>query len=163
MVLKQRGLSLVELLIATALGTLLLAGMAQVVRLGERARAPLHDAGEALYQGRFALQRVTAAARATAASAVVVTPPAKTSGNWFGSTYFCVNAGASLVETTSADTGCTGTTVIADRVSAFSVALPASAGGSDGEAVDVSLTLTGPGGGGATTLTERVRLGGGLK
>ncbi|MBK7616685.1 MAG: prepilin-type N-terminal cleavage/methylation domain-containing protein [Burkholderiales bacterium] len=156
----QRGMTLVEVLIAAAVGALLLAALAPVARLGGQASAPLRDTSEALYQGRFALQRVAAAAAATAPAAVLP-PPAKSSGNWFGTVMFCVNATGSLVETTPSDTSCSGSTVIAERVSAFSVAVPATAGASDGEVADVSLTLTGPGGGGAITLGERMRLGGG--
>ena len=158
----QRGMTLVEVLLAAAVGALLLAALTQVARLGGQARAPLHDTSEALYQGKFALQRMAAAAAATA-PAVLLPPPAKTSGNWFGGVMFCVNTAGKLIETIPGDTGCTGSTVIAERVSAFSVAVPASAGASDGEMAEVSLSLTGPGGGGAVTLTERLRLGGGLQ
>ncbi len=159
---KQRGMTLVELLVAAAVGALLLAALVQVARLGTQARAPLHDTSEALYQGKFAMQRISAAA-AAAAPAALLTPGAKTSGNWFGTVMFCVNAAGSLIETTPADTACAGSTVVAERVSAFTVAVPATAGASDGEVADVSLSLTGPGGGGATTLAERMRLGGGLQ
>jgi prepilin-type N-terminal cleavage/methylation domain-containing protein len=158
----QRGMTLVEVLVASAIGALLLAALAQVARLGEQVRAPLRDSGEALYQGKFAMQRINAAADA-AAPAALLTPAAKTSGNWFGTVMFCVNTAGSLVETVPTDSACTGSTVIAERVSAFSVAVPATAGASDGEVAEVSLTLTGPDGGGAITLGERMRLGGGLK
>lgn len=158
----QRGMTLVELLIASAIAAALLAAVAQVARLGEQARTPLHDTGEALYQGKFAMQRVSLAAAATAPAAVL-TPAANSSGNWFGTVMFCVNTASSLIETTTTDTGCTGSTVIAERVSAFTVAVPATAGGSDGEVADVSLSLSGPGGGGAVAVSERMRLGGGTQ
>jgi prepilin-type N-terminal cleavage/methylation domain-containing protein len=158
----QRGMTLVEVLLAAAVGALLLGALVQVAHLDTQARAPLRDTGEALYQAKFALQRMAAAAAATAPAALPP-PPAKSSGSWFGTVMFCVNAAGSLIETTPTDTGCAGSTVIAERVSAFSVAVPATAGASDGEVAEVSLSLAGPGGGGATTLSERMRLGGGLK
>jgi len=159
---RQRGLSLAELLVATAIGTALLATLGAVARQTALARAPLRDVNEALYQGRFALQRLTLAAKATAPKALLPAA-ANTSGSWFGTVYFCVNAAKALVESTSTDTGCTGTQVIADNVSAFSVVAPAAAGGLDAQAADLSLTLSGPNGAGTLTLNERVRLGGGTK
>jgi len=157
-----RGMTLVEVLVATAIGAMLLAALGALAREGVQADAPLRDTGESLYQGRFALQRVVAAGWATAPGPLLPAP-ANTSGGWFGSVYFCVNAAKSLVETTSTDTACTGTQVIAERVGAFSIAAPAGAGALDAESADVSLTLTGPNGGGALTLTEHLRLGEGLR
>lgn len=157
-----RGLTLVELLVATAIGALLLAGLSSVARQGVRARAQTRDGSEAVYQARFALQRVAAAAKATAPRALLP-PPANTSGDWFSPAAFCVNGAGALIETTTADTGCTGTQVIAERVSSFSAALPAGAGALDSVTAVVGVTLTGPGGGAALTLSERVRLGGGVQ
>ena len=123
---------------------------------------PIHDAGEAAYQARFALSRLGKVAQAVAPHALLPAP-ANTSGNWFSPAYFCVNANAALVETVTTDTGCTGTQVVAERVSAFSVGAPPGSGPVDAQMVDVGVTLKGPSGGGAITLSGRLRLGGGLQ
>ena len=162
MVVSQRGVSLVELLVATAIGALLLAGLTSVAREGVRSRSLSRDTSEAVYQARFSLQRVGAAAWAAAPHSLLP-PAANTSGDWFGTVSFCVNGAAALIETTTSDTGCTGTQVIAERVGSFGVALPAGAGPLEAVAAVVSVTLAGSGGGGALTLSERVRLGGGVQ
>lgn len=159
---RCRGLTLIEMLIATAIGTLLLAGLSSVARQALLSRTQVRDTGEAAYQARFALQRVVAAAKGTAPH-TLLPPAANTSGNWFSPAYFCVNGASTLVETTAADTGCTGTQAIAERVSSFSATLPTGTSALDAVSAVVAITLTGPGGGAAITLTERVRLGGGLQ
>lgn len=159
---RARGLALIELLIATAVGALLLASLVSVARLGLRSRAHTRARSESAYQARFALQRVAAAAKATAPRALLP-PAANTSGDWFSPTYFCVNAAAALIETTAADTGCSGTQVIAERVSSFSASLPAGSGALDTLTALVAVSLDGPGGEGPITLSERVRLGGGVQ
>ena len=155
------GFTLVELLIATAIGALLLAGLSSVARQGVLSRAKVRDNSEAVYQARFALQRVAAAAKATAPH-TLLPPAANTSGNWFDPAYFCVNAASALIETITTDTGCSGTKVIAERVNSFSATLPAGAGALDAVTAVVAVTLNVPG---DTPLTfnERVRLGGGVK
>ena len=75
-------MTLVELLIATAIGALLLAGLTSVARQGVLSRSLARDRSEAVYQARFALQRIAAAAKATAPH-TMLTPAANTSGNWF--------------------------------------------------------------------------------
>lgn len=154
-------MTLVELLIATAIGALLLAGLTSVARQGVQSRAMTRDNDEAIYQARFALQRVVAAARATAPH-TLLPPAAKTSGNWFDPAYFCVNAASALIETTTADTGCTGTQVIAERVSDLAATLPIGAGALDSMTAVVAVTLDVPGGA-ALTYSERMRLGGGTQ
>ena len=159
---RSLGLTLVELLVATAIGALLLTGLTSVARQTVLSRAQVRDAGEAAYQAGFALQRVVAAAKGTAPHSLLP-PAANTSGDWFSPAYFCVNGAGTLVETTTTDTGCSGAQVIAERVSSFSVALPSGAGALESVSAVVAVTLTGPGGGAPITLTERVRLGGGVQ
>ena len=74
---------------------------------------------------------------------------------------FCRNASNELIETTTTDTTCTGTTVIASNVTAFSAQLPSGAGPVDKPAGVLSLTLTHSAAAQAVTLTTSVRLGGG--
>lgn len=158
--LRTRGLSLLELLVATAIGALLLAGLTSVARHGALARVQTRDGSEAIYQARFALQRVAAAARATAPR-TLLPAPANTSGDWFSPARFCVNGAGALIETVTTDTGCTATQVVAERVSNFSVALPSGAGALEALTAVVAITVSGPGGGATVTLDERMRLGGG--
>lgn len=158
----DRGFTLFELLIATAIGALLLAGLSTVAREGVLSRAQTRDTSEAVYQARFALERVSAAAKGTAPHSLLA-PAVNTSGGWFDPAYFCVNAAGALIETTTTDTGCTGSQVIAERVSSFSATMPSGASALDAMAAVVAVTLTVPGSGGTLTLSERVRLGGGVK
>lgn len=155
------GFTLVELLIATAIGALLLAGLSSVARLGVLSRTKVRDNSEAVYQARFALQRVAAAAKATAPH-TLLPPAANTSGNWFDPAYFCVNPASALVETIVTDTACSGTQVIAERVSSFSATQPVGAGALDAMTAVVAVTLNVPGNT-PLSFSERVRLGGGTK
>ena len=159
---RESGITLAELLIATAIGAMLLAGLTSVAREGVTSRAQARDSSEAVYQARFALQRIVATAKATAPH-TMLTPAANTSGNWFDPTYFCVNAAKALIETTTTDTGCTGTQVIAERVNSLSATLPVGAGALEAMTAVVALTLDVPASGTPLTLSERVRLGGGVK
>jgi hypothetical protein len=87
----------------------------------------------------------------------------QTSGDWFSPAFFCVNASAALIETTTADSSCSGTRVIAERVTSFGVELPAAAGPLDGVSVRVAIRVSGPSGGAPIELSERLRLGGGTQ
>jgi prepilin-type N-terminal cleavage/methylation domain-containing protein len=159
---RCRGFTLFELLAAVAIGAVLLAGLGSVARESVQAGSHTRDTAEAVYQGKFALQRVAAAARATAPRSLLA-PAANTSGNWFDPLHFCVNGAGALVETTTADTGCAGTKIIAARVATFTAAVPAGSGALDSSSASITITLTVPGGGTTVTLSERVRLGGGVQ
>jgi len=159
---SQCGLTLLELLIATAIATLIFAALNSVVSLGLRAQAAGVPARELLYQGQFAMERMVRKAHATAPK-LLTAPAADTTDTVFAPAKFCRNAGNQLVETTTADTGCTGTTVIANNVTAFSAALPSGAGPVDRPLVVLSLTLTHVDAAQPVTLTTSVRLGGGTQ
>ncbi len=166
--LPQRGVTLIELLIAVALGAILLAALNSLVKLGLDAQAEGRNTNELAYQGRFALERMAARARATAPK-VLASPAANTTGNWFapaGCTgaacvMYCLNAGSQLIETTTADTTCSGSTVIAMNVGAFSATLPAGMGPADRSLAVVSLTLANAGS--TLALSSSMRLGGGTQ
>jgi len=157
----QRGITLVELLLATAISAILLASINSLVKLGLDAQSAGRGSNELAFQGRFALQRITDQARTTAPT-VLTSPAANTTGNWFAPAMFCRNASNQLVETTTTDTTCTGTTVIAGNVNAFSATLPASMGAVDRSIAVVSLTLT-DAASNTTTLSSSIRLGGGTQ
>ncbi len=169
----QRGLTLIELLIAIVIAAFILAALNSVVTLGLNAQASGRQANELVYQGRFALDRMAARARSTAPKPLT-TPPAGTppsdgtTGDWFsvpGSlVMYCRNStNKQLVETVVTDTDCTSPTgaVIANNVTAFSAQLPAGAGPVDDPVATLSLTLQTAGAPAAVTLTTSVRLGGG--
>lgn len=155
-------MTLAELLVATALGALLLTGLSSVAREGVRSKSLVRNTAEAAYQARFALQRVAAAAKATAPH-TLLPPAANTSGKWFEPVYFCVNGAAALIETTVTDTTCSGTQVIAERVAGFAATLPAGADALDAVSAVVAVTMNVPDGGAPLVFAERMRLGGGVK
>ncbi len=153
----QRGLTLIELLIAMALAAFVLAALNSVATLGLNAQASGRQANELVYQARFALDRMAAKARSTAPKLLSAPSPAGTTGNWFSPTLYCLN-GNQLVETV---TYCSGGAVIANNVTAFSAQLPAGAGPVDDPVATLSLTLQIPGAPTTVTLSTSVRLGGG--
>jgi prepilin-type N-terminal cleavage/methylation domain-containing protein len=154
-----QGFTLVELMLAIAAGAFVLAALSSVLTAALQAQAWSRSANEFSYQGRFALDRMVARARATAPHSLA-TPAAGTTGSWFAPTMYCRNAGAQLIETSTGDSGCTGASVIASNVSAFTAQLPAGAGPLDSVA-RLSLTLSDAASGQTVTLVTSVRLGGG--
>lgn len=157
---NQAGLTLLELMIAVAIGALVLAALNSVVSLGLRAQAAGGQANELLYQGQFALERMVGAGRSVAPK-LLTAPAANSTGDWFAPAKYCRNASNRLIETTTTDAACTGTTVIAANVTAFSAQLPSGAGPVDKPAGVLSLTLTHSAAALPLTLTTSVRLGGG--
>jgi len=157
----QRGITLIELLLATAVSAILLASISSLVKLGLDAQSAGRGGNELAYQGRFALERITDKARATAPTPLT-TPLADTTGTWFAPAMFCRNAGNQLIETTAADTTCTGTSVIASNVSAFSASLPVDMGAVDRSIAVISLTLA-DAANNTISLSTSVRLGGGTQ
>ncbi len=165
---KQSGMTLVELLIAVTLGAIVLAALGSLVSLGVRAQTGGRQQNELIYQGRFALERMVDRARSVAPK-LLTAPAAGTTGNWFAPAgcvgaacvMFCRNAGNQIIETTTADAACAGTTVIASNVTAFSAALIAGVGPVGRPTGSLSLTLTHSNAHKPVTLASSVRLGGG--
>ncbi len=156
----QQGLTLIELMFAVAISAIILAALNGVVKLGLDAQSAGRSANELSYQGQFALRRMAEKARAVAPK-LLATPAANTSGDWFAPAMYCRNGANQLIETTTADTGCAGTSVIASNVSGFSAQTPAAAGPVNDPTARLSLTLTDAAGKNTLTLTTSVRLGGG--
>jgi len=159
---SQRGLTLIELLIAVTLAVFVLAALNSVATLGLNAQASGRQTNELVYQARFALDRMAAKARSTAPKPLT-TPSPGTTGDWFSSTstLYCLNSGNQLVETVNTDTSCTAGAVIANNVTAFSAQLPAGAGPVDDPVATLRVTLQIPGAPTTVTLSTSVRLGGG--
>ncbi len=153
-------MTLFELLIAVAIGAIVLAALNSVVSLGLQAQAAGRQGNELVFQARFALERVITTARSVPPK-LLATPTAGTTGNWFSPVMYCLNGSSQLIETTTADNGCTGTTAIAGNVTAFSAQLVSSAGPVDRPAGTLSLTLATSAVPQPVTLSTSVRLGGG--
>jgi prepilin-type N-terminal cleavage/methylation domain-containing protein len=156
----QAGMTLIELLVAVAIGAMVLAGLNSVVSLGLKAQLAGRQRNELVYQARFALERMITTARG-APPKLLATPTAGTTGNWFSPAMYCLNGSGRLIETTTADTGCTGATAIAGNVSAFSAALPAGAGVVNEPVATLNLTLVDSAAPQTVSLSTSVRLGGG--
>jgi len=157
----QRGLTLIELLIAMTVAVFILAALNSVATLGLNAKASGRQANELVYQARFALDRMAAKARSTAPK-LLTTPSPGTTGDWFSPTLYCLNGGNQLVETNLVtDPGCAAGAVIANNVTAFSAQLPAGAGPVDDPVATLSLTLQVAGAPTTVTLSTSMRLGGG--
>jgi type II secretory pathway pseudopilin PulG len=160
---SQRGMTLIELLLVTLISFIILAGINGLVKFGLDAQTAGRSANELAYQGRFALDRITDKARSVAPK-ILTTPAANTSGNWFAPAgcigaacvMYCLNGTRQLIETTTTDTTCSGTTVIAGNVAAFSATQPSTIGR---PVAVLSLTLINAGS--TVTLSSSVRLGGG--
>jgi prepilin-type N-terminal cleavage/methylation domain-containing protein len=160
--LVQAGMTVIELLIAVAIGAVVLAALNSVVSLGLRAEATGRQGNELVFQARFALERMVAAARATPPQRLVAnTGGTTTTGYWFSPVMFCLN-GSQLIETTTADAACTGGTAIAANVTAFAAQLPAAASAVDEPLATLSLTLVQSSVPKTVTLSTSVRLGGGV-
>jgi len=157
----QRGITLIELVLATAISAILMTSINSLVKLGLDAQSAGRGSNELAYQGRFALERITDKARATAPS-ILATPATDTTGTWFSPTMFCRNVSNQLIETTTSDTTCTGTSVIASNVNAFSAALPADMGSVDRPIAVISVTLA-DSANNTISLSSSVRLGGGTQ
>ena len=166
---KQRGLTLIELLIAIAIGVMILAALNSLVSLASDAQTQGRSTNETAYQGRFALERMADKARALTPKALS-TPSVDTTGDWFAPSgcsgsacvMYCRNANNQLVETTTSDSACAGTSVIASNVTALSATLPSNMGAIDRHAGTVTLTMTDHTGN-SSSLSLTMRLGGGTQ
>ena len=168
---KQNGMTLIELVLAMAISATIMLALNDLVKLGLDAQTAGRGSNELAYQGRFALERMTDKARSLTPKNLTTTPAANTTGYWFAATntacssasncvMYCLNTSRQLVETVTSDTTCSGTTVIANSVSAFSATLPASMGGVDKSTAEINLTLADDKNNTASFSTA-IRLGGG--
>ncbi len=164
---SQRGMTLIELVLAMAISAFIMAALNGVVKLGLDAQTAGRGSNELAYQGRFALERINDLAR-NLPPKILLTPTANTTGDWFapaGCTgascvMYCRNTSNQLIETTTADTTCSGTAVIANSVSAFSATLPSDMGAVDRSVAGINITLS-DSNNNSINLTLTMRLGGG--
>ena len=164
---SQEGMTLIELVLAMAVSAILMAALNGVVKLGLDAQAAGRGSNELAYQGRFALERITDRARSLTPKELT-SVSANTTGNWFAPTgctgaacvMYCRNANNQLIETITTDSACTGTTVIANNVSAFSATLPTSLGAVDKSIAEINITLS-DANNNSINYIANIRLGGG--
>ncbi len=155
----QHGMSLLELLVAMAIAAVIMVPLAAMVRNALDAQTLTRERNDLAQQARFALRRMAAAVQATPSSRTLAAKAANTTGDWLSPLAYCLNASARLIETTPADAACSGTTVIADHVGAFSVQTYA-AGPNAAPVIEIQLTLSATAAG-SIALTAHTRLGGG--
>jgi prepilin-type N-terminal cleavage/methylation domain-containing protein len=164
--LRQRGLTLIELMLGMVLGAIVLGAIHGLVKLGTDAQSFGRSTNELTYQGRFALERISDRARLSAPKPLSA-PAANTTGDWFAPVgcsgaaclMYCLNGSGQLIETITTDTSCSGSTIIARSVAVFTAALPANGGAVDRSIAVIGLTLAD--GAVSTSLATSVRLGGG--
>lgn len=157
----QHGLTLVELVFAIGIASLIFAALTSLVSLGFQARAAGVAANEQVYAASFALERVVSRTRAAAIKPLVGSPVDNT-GDWLAPVMFCRPAGlARLIETTVTDDTCASGVVIAERVTAFSAQLAPSTRAVDTPVIAISLTVESASTPQPVTVTARARLGGG--
>jgi prepilin-type N-terminal cleavage/methylation domain-containing protein len=163
----QFGMTLIELTLAMAISAIIMGALNGLVKLGLDVQTAGRGANELAYQGRFALERISDKARSLNPK-VLTTPTANTTGNWFAPTgctgsacvMYCRNTANQIVETVTTDTTCTGTTVIANNVTAFSATLPAGMGAVDRSIAVIAITLN-DANNNTASISSNVRLGGG--
>lgn len=159
----ERGVTLVELLFAMAIGAAVLAALVPLVSLAVRSQDAGNAANEQVYLAGFALERMTLKTRASQPRFLSDTP-ADNTGTWLSPLMYCLSKDSPrLIETTSDDTSCTGGVVLAEGVTAFS-AVPASGTRAvDGPVIVYNLTVAPAGAPKPVTLTASVRVGGGTQ
>jgi prepilin-type N-terminal cleavage/methylation domain-containing protein len=168
---NQRGMTLIELVLAMAISAIIMLALNGLVKLGLDAQTAGRGTNELTYQGRFALEHIADVARGLTPRNLTTIPATNTTGYWFAISntacsntnscmMYCLNASRQLIETVSNDTTCAGTTVIANNVSTFSATLPTNMGAVDRSIVEIKLTLSDANNNTASFSTA-IRLGGG--
>ncbi len=147
---RARGLSLAELLLGLAIGALLLAPLPSLLQSAGAAARVAEEQVALERDADFALERIAARIRATAATAGLTDKP---SSEWLKPAIYSV-AGGVLVEQQGKDSY-----VLAESVSDFTMTASSSEGGDP--LVKVSLSLMRDGGA-TTTAVATVRLGSAL-
>jgi prepilin-type N-terminal cleavage/methylation domain-containing protein len=162
---SQRGLSLVELLIALAITAAIMFPLVQMQATAASATAIIRTQLEVQREADFALERIVARVRATPPATLAPNASASSSGAWFGSVTF-LRVGEQLVERSNGVDS-----VLAESVTNFRIVSPT---GTGAPLVQVSLTLaharaatnavaSGLANAGATTTAEAtVRMGSAL-
>lgn len=132
--LLQRGISLVEVLVAMVISTLIMVALAKTIDVALKAQTATREENDLRARSQFALNRIST----TIMNATYQELPDKTddttSGSWLSPTYALSNG--SVIESDSA-----GSRIIATDVSAFSITAPPVNAGRP--YIVVSMTLSG--------------------
>ena len=160
---RARGLTLIELLLATVMATIVFGALTSVVFVALRAQSAGAATNEQVYAAGFALERLILSTRG-APSKTLAPTAGNSTGNWLAPTAFCLStASQRLMETAATDTTCSSGVAVADHVTAFSAQLAASTRALDAPVIVYSLTVAPPAAAQPITLGATVRLGGGLQ
>jgi prepilin-type N-terminal cleavage/methylation domain-containing protein len=158
-----RGLTLVELLLAMVISTIVFSALTSVVFVALRSQSSGAVANEQVYLTGFALERLVLKTR-SAPPKPLAPAAGNTTGNWLAPLAFCFSAaGRRLMETIDTDSTCSSGVVVADNVTAFSAQIAASTRPVDAPVIVYSLTVAPPAAPQPITLSASVRLGGGLQ
>lgn len=157
-----RGFGLVEVLVSTALATILLGTLIGVTLGGLQSQAASRERNELIYQARSGLALIVARAQTTPPKPLGAAP-ARSTGDWFSPAMYCLKtASRQLIETTPADSACSGSRVIADHITDFSAQPLPSTSLVASSAVRLVLTVATPAGSQALPpFAVIARLGGG--
>jgi prepilin-type N-terminal cleavage/methylation domain-containing protein len=166
---RQRGLTLIELLIALAIGVVIMTAFGNAISVGLQAETVNGAVNAVSQDARFAMQRIETAVRLTpSAPALTAKADDTTSADWLsGSTFlaggvtYCLRGGQ-LIEKTPWSAACTVVSsdrVIADNVTAFTFTRYLNGSSFTTPVVEVGLTLAK--GSPALSLIAHTRVGGG--
>lgn len=147
---RQRGLSLLEMLLSLAVAAIVLVPLRGLLRTNAAASGVAADRVTIEREADFALERIAARVRATPAALLAPNADSSTSGGWFGAWVFQLSAGK-LTETNGSSVR-----VLAENVTAFSITAPTVLAGQ--QRVEASLTLAR--GDASTTHYATARMGG---
>lgn len=152
----QAGMTLIELLLALAMGVVILATLASMVRAAGASNGATLAQLEVQGQARFAMRRIMQRVAQTPAASLPAKPDAASSGTWLSPAQYDLRAGTAAGTLALTETIGSTSHVLAEPVTAFSITSPATASGRT--LVTVSLTVGDAGAG--ETVTETARLGG---
>ena len=151
----QRGLTLVELLLALAITAVLMVPLATVFRTAARSGVAVRAALDLNRDARFALDRIARSAASVTAAPAGPGADVADAAAWLAPATYTLDKNHNLVETIPAPPPGS-TTIIASNVTAFALSLPGS--GSGWPLLTIALTLEAEG---STVRASRtVRIGG---
>ena len=152
----QGGVTLIELLLALAIGVVILGTLASMVRAAGTSNSATLAQLDVQGQARFAMRRIMQRVALTPSANLPAKSDAATSSTWLSPAQYDLRAGTSPGTLALTETIGTTSQVLAEPVSVFSITAPDVSSGRT--LITVSLTV-GAGENGET-LTETARLGG---
>lgn len=120
----QAGLTLIELLLALAISTVVLATLASMVRAAAAANAVTMSQLEVQQQARFAVRRILSQVRLAKPGALPAKTDPASSGSWLSPATYDLRAGASAGTLALVETQGGASRVLAEPVTFFSITSP---------------------------------------